>query len=388
MSEGNATGCIDTTTRAPLKILLVLHELSLTGAPRVALDTLAGLGGHQVMTLALYPGPLEERCRSLGPTHLLFPVPHRRTLYGRVRRRLWKRSLETSVRRFGPDIVYVNSVAGLRIFDLLALPTSVPVLLHVHEMGGALARYCRGAEQRLLERPAVYVAVSEAVKASLVAMGVAENRVRLVYPAVPAQGAVSADTRRADGRVTIAGIGYLAWCKGPELWLLTAAELVARVGHEGVRFVWLGADEGEAREHFLQMVRLLGLSDVVEVLPSSPEPYRALGPFDLLLLSSWEDSCPLVVIESMARGCPAAVFSMSGGATEVVGDCGVQVTEFSPSRMAEAIAGWLDKPEELAVLGRRCAERVAEHFVPSAQLPKMREIITELGAMSGQGRCS
>src|SRR5690606_37578165 len=95
----------------PLRVLMLLHELSRTGAPKLALDAIEHLGpAVDVRFIAPADGPLADRCRSLGPLLLPFAMTRR----GRVSRRIeaWKtRRNWGKVLQWQPELIYVNSVA-------------------------------------------------------------------------------------------------------------------------------------------------------------------------------------------------------------------------------------------------------------------------------------
>lgn len=54
------------------RVLLLLHELSRTGAPRSAIDGFDAMRDEfEVRTIVPAPGPLAAECRALGPLDIL-----------------------------------------------------------------------------------------------------------------------------------------------------------------------------------------------------------------------------------------------------------------------------------------------------------------------------
>ena len=102
----------------------------------------------------------------------------------------------------------------------------------------------------------------------------------------------------------------------------------------------------------------MGLDDMVEFIPPTPKPMEHFAGFDIFAMTSWEDPCPLVVLENMGLAKPVVCFAGGGGAPEVVGDTGVIVPEFDPLAMARAIADLAADPPELARLGALARQRV------------------------------
>ena len=369
-----------------IKVLLLLHDLSPTGAPKLVVSAFERFrDAVELRTITYHGGPLRERARRLGPVQTLVsfqwpgmpPTPrglllflgHRSLSVGKAR--LWSRE----VARWKPDMVYVNSVAGLLAAKRLRLPPA-PVLLHVHELDSFLYPLSRDAPELLLGLPDRYVAVSQAVAEALTGRyGVDGGKVVVVpafveeIPLPPARPAAS------DGRLVVGGAGVLSWVKGPQLWLLMAAALKKRLGADRVRFVWVGMVENEEGWQFREMARKLGLTADVEMAPFTDRPLDYYAAFDVFAMTSWQDSFPLVVLESMLLQKPVVCFAGSGGAHEEVGDAGVVIAEFSPTAMAEAVVALAADPARRAALGAAARQRVQENFTASKQAPRLwREI--------------
>jgi glycosyltransferase involved in cell wall biosynthesis len=362
------------------RTVVLLLELSRTGAPLLTLDILESVKPESPVRIVSWEGgPLIDAARRLGPTVVLRRpyfervLPRRlagghlygalaggsrriRSLIQTVRLRLWK-----------PELVYVSSVGALPLVRMLGL-ANVPVVLHVHEMGSALAGAERSSPGLILSVPDKYVAVSAAVARDLVQMGVPADAVSVVpsYPltAVPTSPAATRDPKI----VTVGGAGNPSWTKGIDVWLLAAREAVDRLGRDRLRFVWVGSRDNVAGLQFRTMISKLGLDDVVELVAETDRPYEHFARFDILAMSSWEDSAPLVVLEAMAMGIPVVCFAPTGGPAEEVGEAGVVIPSISPRLMAEAIVDLAGSPARRQAIGSAGAKRVAAEFTRSASL--------------------
>jgi glycosyltransferase involved in cell wall biosynthesis len=370
-----------------IKVLLLLHDLSPTGAPKLAVSAFERFGDQvELRTISYHGGLLRDRVRQLGPVQTLvsyqwpggMPTPralllflaHRSLSVGKAR--VWSQG----VRRWKPDVVYVNSVAGLLAAKRLRLPP-VPVLLHVHELDSFLYPFSRDAPALLRGLPDRYVAVSQAVADALTGRyGVDAGKVSVV-PAFVEEFPVPAPvpSPAGDTRLVVGGAGVVSWVKGVPLWLLMAAEVKKRLGADRVRFVWVGMVEDEEGWRFREMARKLHLTDDIEWVPFTAHPLDYYAAFDIFALTSWEDSCPLVVLENMLLQKPVVCFAGSGGAREEVGDAGFVVSEFSPTAMAEVVVALAADPARRAALGEAARQRVRENFTASKQAPHLwREI--------------
>lgn len=373
-----------------IKVLLLLHDLSPTGAPKVAVTAFEHLRDQVALRTVTYQdGPLRERVGKLGQVQTLvsyrwpgMPAAPRAVLLF-LAHRFWSigkaKAWSQSIGCWKPDIVYVNSIAGLLAAKRLSLPP-VPVLLHVHELDSFLYQFSRDAPELLLGLPDRYVAVSQAVASALTERyGVAAEKVRVIpafveeFP-LPAMAAKTA----ADTRLVVGGAGVVSWVKGPELWLLMAAEVKKRLGTERVRFVWVGVPDGEPGWQFREMARKLHLTNDIEFVPFTNRPLDYYAAFDIFALTSWEETASLAALENMLLEKVVVCFAGAGGPREFVGPAGVIIGEFSPTAMAEAVTALADDPARQVRLGKAARQRVLENFTAARQAPKLLEEIRRL----------
>jgi glycosyltransferase involved in cell wall biosynthesis len=377
-----------------IKVLLLLHDLSPTGAPKVAAAAFEALRDQiDLWTITYQDGPLRERLGKLGrvqtlvsyrwpgmpaaPRALVLFLLHRFLSLGKAR--LWS----LGVKRWRPDLVYVNSIAGLLAAKRLQLP-QVPVLLHVHELDSFLYPFSQHAPELLRDLPDRYVAVSQAVATALIERyGIPAEKVVVIPAFVEEFPLPPARPPAEDTRLVVGGAGVVSWVKGPELWLLMAAEVKRQLGAAHVRFVWVGIPDGEAGWQFGEMARKLGLAEDVEMVRFTDCPLDYYAAFDIFAMTSWQDSFPLVVLETMLLEKPVVCFGGSGGACEEVGDAGTVIAEFSPAVMASAVIALAADPLRRAALGAAARRRVLENFTAAKQTPHLwREIETLTGASS------
>lgn len=375
------------------RILLVLYDMSLSGAPRVALQTFGQLRDElDIRVVSEHGGPLEPAFRRLWPSVVLRggrlglllerlgksgpATLAGQGLFGRIRSRL----VMFPLLGWRPDLVYVNSVASLPSYARMVWVRRlrVPTVIHVHEAEVAL----RDHEEFLgmIADANRVLAVSNGVKDALVGIGVDPARVAVIPPFVERRwldaGTVFRGGEPSDSTpIVVGGAGAPSWTKGIELWLLTAAELVQRHGPAAFRFVWVGLRDDDASRHFGAMVAKLGLRQTVRLVPEVPDPTSEYSAFDFLLIASWEESASLVSLELMALGKIVACFAGSGGPVELLGDVGIVVDDFSPHRMADAIAEVAFAPERRAGLSQMARERARTRYTGADVVPRVLEEI-------------
>lgn len=373
------------------RVLLVLHELSLTGAPKVALDVFEVLRDEfEVRIIALSGGPLEKRARQLAPTKVLIESARQNALMRQLENKLPRgvvmrirgATLSASpwLRNFRPDLIYVNSAISLHSARYCRLPNA-PVLLHVHELDSYLQPIFERFPHLIRKWPTSIVAVSEAVRKALLTNEVENSRITVIHEFIDAASITARfDANRTPdiNRLVVGGAGTIGQRKGVDLWLKMGAFLIKNSIPGTIKLVWLGwRDTPEAHEMTL-LSRSLGIEDYIEWVPQTSEPLPHFARFDLFALCSREDPCPLVVLEAMAMGVPVACFAGSGGAPDEVGETGIVAEEFSPIQMAQAILKLQNAPNRLQELGQQSRRRVMEHFSVEVQIPKIRAIIESL----------
>ncbi len=216
-------------------VLLLLHHIDLSGAPKVALDAFSSFGDKlDVRTISLVGGSHEDAFRKIGKLTILEKLARPVGYPARIKSRLIRDNISHCLRNWRPDLIYVNSVASLPITTLLRLP-DVPVLMHVHELDSIVDFYARRYDSLIRTWPQRYIAVSQAVRKMLVEKyGVSQDALTLINPFVrEADFSAPLDQKKQPGDpLVLGGCGHPAWQKGALLWLQVAAEVRSVLGDD------------------------------------------------------------------------------------------------------------------------------------------------------------
>ena len=310
-----------------------------------------------LQTIALDSGPLRSSFERLGKTtvlsefRLLPPTLEQRVASARGLTLRWRGRTQWQLANWKPDVILFNSCASITLTRYLALPRA-PHILYVQETGRLLHHF-RTVNQPVFDAGfATYLAVSQHVSRALQSEGVDPEKIAMLPNFLPAALLEKLEKLRQNRPQktvqtwVIGGAGTLGWTKGPETWLQMAAQLSRILGHDNVRFEWVGGRDTETDHQFVWMAHQLGLQSNFELVPMTPDPFPHYVKFDIFALTSWEDASPLVVLENMTLGNVVACFAESGGAPEIVDGAGIIIEQFDPNAMAVQIAAVLkDAPE-------------------------------------------
>lgn len=370
------------------KILFINHSSARTGAPIALLRLVEWLSRNTSMRCDVFlrhDGELAEDFERLGcKIYKSYGFLHRCfrfLVYLRVSRERY-------------SAIVANTAVNGRILSRLLLG-STPVVTYVHELEYILQLFAQ--ETQLTKKyTSLYMCVSEAVRENLIERhGVPRDKTVVVHNAggfdvLPEERSDEAKTLLsrsvfqelgiAPGSYVVLGCGTFDWRKGSDLFLLVALELLKRSGGAPLYFLWLG-DGGADREVGQRQYELerLGVGDKIRFIGGRKDPRPFFAAAHLLLMTSREDPCPLVMSEAGLMGCPTVCFQKSGGAEEFVsGGAGVAVPFLDVSAMAAAVRELVDDPDRRAALGQRAIEVAEERHTLERCGEKIRDVLLKL----------
>ncbi|MGW7468397.1 glycosyltransferase family 4 protein [Streptomyces xantholiticus] len=218
--------------------------------------------------------------------------------------------------------------------------------------------------------------------------GVPRDRMRLLYndidaerfaPLAPeARGAARAKHGWGDDEFVLLYVHRLSHRRGVRLLvpLLTALRTTEEGPAGNVRLVVVGDGPERSRlERAAADPALGGRMQVVGPVPNHdlPELYAA---GDCLVMPSYEEGFPRVLLEAMATGTPV-VTTDAGGSADVVGADYPYVTPVGDldALIRHARAVELLTPEERRVLGQRMRERARREFSPQRAAAMLEAIL-------------
>jgi len=235
------------------------------------------------------------------------------------------------MRRFRPHIVHTHTAKAGLLGRVAARAAGVPVVVHTFHghvlrgyFGAFTTAFYRAVERRLGACSDVLVAVSDAVKRDLVALGVApEAKIRVIplgldleplASALP-RGSLRSEAGVPDSAPLVGIVGRLAPIKDVGTFLRAAAAV--RTAVPGARFAVVG--DGEERSRLEAERARLGLVDCVFFHGWRRDMAEVYGDLDVVVNCSRNEGTPVALIEALAA-CRPVVATRVGGTPDLLGD--------------------------------------------------------------------
>ena len=295
------------------------------------------------------------------------------------------------MRRYRPDIVHTHTAKAGVLGRLAARAAGVPVVVHTFHghvlrgyFGALATAFYRALERRLASLSDVVIAVSDAVKSDLVALGVAGDAKIRVIPlgldlepltAALARGSLREEAGVARGAPLVGIVGRLAPIKDVESFLRAAAEVVEAL--PAARFAVVG--DGAERTLLEDECRRLGLAARVHFHGWRRDMAEVYGDLDVVVNCSRNEGTPVALIEALAAARPV-VATRVGGTPDLLGDGrrGLLVPAGDPSALAAAILETLRSPGPAAARAREGQAYVLVHHSARRLLDDVDALYREL----------
>ncbi|HEV2301418.1 MAG TPA: glycosyltransferase [Stellaceae bacterium] len=367
-----------------MSILVVLHEATRTGAPKVGGLIAAALQEREdVRVLCLSDGPLVPWLRERVGAGNVAVIDYRNERH-RVPFAERLAAAEKAIAEDPSDLVYVNSAAASE-YVVAAKAAGLSAVLHVHEKADSLRRMFEidltkreilalcdavvlAAGDLREDLEAVYGFVPERVFDFGIAID-AEEMARLADEDAPVANAAGG---RIDWgrRLAIGMCGHASPRKGADIFLAAAA---ACPGHD---FVWVGNwDERDAPDNPVLAEYAQQRLPNLYVTGGVDNPYKYIGRFDLFFLSSREDPNPLVLAEALVLGVPVLAFSETTAVTDFLGRSGILCHGAANAADAVRVLRALDAEEVRSKAFRGLTERFRARFDIAQKIGGLAEFL-------------
>lgn len=372
-----------------MSALVVLHEASRTGAPKIGGLIAKGLRPYMdVRLMCLHDGPLmpwlEEQVGADHTMLLEMGGDERPKTPFAERVLVARQALEAAP----PDLVFVNSAAASE-FAVAGKQAGLATVLHVLEkadMLNQLLRYDLVKLDVLALCDAVVLAAGELRRDLEDVFGFVPERCfdfgTVVDPAeiarraeeAPAPARNAAGRRLVWGRRPVVGmVGHASERKGADIFFEAAAASPA------YDFVWVGNwDDKAAPENPVFERYVAARLPNLYVAGAVENPYAYIGRFDLFFLSSREDPNPVVLAEALMLRVPVLAFSRTTAVADFLGRSAILCHGETNTEDAVRVLQALDRDELRSPQFRGLTDRYRDRFDFSK---RVAELVAFLGAL-------
>jgi len=334
--------------------------------------------GDRVIFLSPTRGPFTDLLAAEGFDVQIVDVSRTYKLGGALR-------LTRLLRRLDADVLHTHTALAANVLSRGAGRLGgATVVSHVHienhfrpnRAARAVHTALDNGSARLAAR---VLAVSDATRDSLVAQGYPPRLVEVVHNGIDVEAEAArhgaglrAELGVPEDSILLGEIARLCDVKG-QRELIEAAALVPEV-----HVALAGADleqDGAYRAMLEQLARDRGVADRVHFLGFRDDAPAVLDQLDVLVLPSWIEGLPVIVLEAMAHAKPV-IATPVGGTAELVadGETGLLVPPRDPVRLAEAIRTLAADPELRLRLGTAGRVRVGREFSESGMTSRVLEV--------------
>ncbi|MCD6099991.1 MAG: glycosyltransferase [Candidatus Marinimicrobia bacterium] len=276
------------------------------------------------------------------------------------------------IRKENIALIHTNSI-GTQIYGgIIGWITNIDVIWHVRDILNLnfSNRFLLRFNGRLSTK---IITISEAVRRSLLAIGIPRKKCTTVYNGVDLEEfrlKRSGDRVRDEFKISrkqpvIGLIGVLEPLKGQDIFI-KSAEMILR-DYPETKFLLVG-DSKIGKENFAaelqDIVEKLGISGKIIFTGFRRDIQDVMAAFDILVNASlYREGFGRTIIEAMALGKPV-IGTKVGGIPEIVIDTetGILVEPGDPYRLAEAINYLLANQEEMRRMGLAGRQRVEKLF--------------------------
>jgi glycosyltransferase involved in cell wall biosynthesis len=386
---------MDNRTDRPLRIAIVIARLNVGGPATHVIELAAGLPRDRFI-VRLFAG--REGRGETGMHYLAEEKEVQTEIVPALSPHLGLSDLSAFFQLFRifrswkPDVVHTHTAKAGAVGRAAARCAGVPGIVHTfhgHVLRGYFPRPVEGifraVERGLTRITDRIVTLSPALKADLVAMGIAgPEKIDVIPLGMDLDPLLGCDSRRGELRAElgigdeeplVGVVGRLVPIKNHRLFLEAARSMV----DSGLpaRFAVVG--DGDLRDSLMVFASELGIADRVRFLGWRKDMVPVYAGLDLLALTSDNEGTPVAVIEAMAAGVPVVATAV-GGVPDVVrdGETGRLVPAGDAGAMGQAWRTALAEKMQTEQMRIRARHEVEERFGRERMLSSMSSLYDTL----------
>ena len=361
-----------------MKMMHLISGGDVGGAKTQVLTMLWELSKHHQAKLCCFmDGPFAQEARQMGISTMVLQGKNPSQLT-----RMLRKELETG----GYEILHCHGSKANLFGSILRGKLTIPVVSTVHSdpkldyLGRPIANMTYGvANRRALRRMDGWVAVSDAMKETLIRDGLDADRIHVIYNGIPFYGEPEHTTRSAylssldiqwGEDCVIYGIAARL---NPVKDVKTLIRAFGEAAKQCDNIRLLIAGDGEQRQELEEMAGSLCPPDTVKFIGWQTDMNSFYHSLNVNMLSSISETFPYAITEGARMGC-ATISTAVGGIPKVVidGKTGFLVDPGDWQTMARRIVSLAGDAKLRSSLGQGIYEKVRREF--SSQVMAQRQI--------------
>ncbi len=291
------------------------------------------------------------------------------------------------LKRYRPHVVQTHvlkaNLLGILAAKIARVPVIIATEMTLKDTAPSSRRRIRDrvlhpVVTRVINRCDKYVVTSEFIRNEW-SRGIDPQRFEVVYPPFNLEKQQSAlrtpRTSVTGGAKNIGFVGRLSDEKAIPILMAAFVRVRQRLENAILTIVGTGPLEQQLKAY----ATTLGVAEYIRFAGHLPNSFKALKEFDLFVLPSRTEGCPIVILEAMAMGLPV-VATRVGGSPELVadGESGLLVPPNDPAAMAEAVLKILTVNDVARQMGANGRQRAFEHFHPSLFTRHLQDLYQQL----------
>lgn len=320
------------------KILFITHDCSYTGAPIILLNFIKWMSEnseYECSILYQHDGELmPEYEKYTHKSYKLYPQPPlkkdpisrlKKRYYSKYIYKWYKERLFKDICSENFDIVFANSVASFKSFDLLRNKVKSKFISYILELDFTFFFLNITDESPIISKTDLNICMNKAVADYLILnKKIRPDKIEILHAITDFKLTKNNKTYVLEklgipeNAYIIGASGTVEWRKGFDLFIQLARILKYKYGETDIYFIWTGKILDESDRFKINMdIEKANLKNCVFFTDLVTNVHDYYSAFDIFTLMSREEALGMVCIENMALGNPVICFEKCGGMEEV-----------------------------------------------------------------------
>ena len=309
-------------------ILLLLHDVSLSGAPKSVLLVFEQLvqKGYSVTTVCLSGGgKLEARFKAISVNYYGMDSFAKKPVYdfqNRLKQKIFGEKVISEYEKviheissFSYDYIYANTIVTLPFGLQMKSKVNCKMILHIHELETVISEFFPNLLTEDIHIDTYIVPSILNLKCLTDKFRIPDSKIVVIRETSDATLTIE-KKKNVNSKISILMCGGAYWRKGDDLFLLIAKNILK--SNDSIQFYWIGKQSEERRRVNQADVEKLGLEGSVFFIEETEDPISWYLKSDIFMLTSREDPFPLAAIDAGMLGLPILCFEQATGISEVI----------------------------------------------------------------------